>query len=322
MTPIKLSICIPTYNREKYLRQLLESIARQPLNGVEVVVSDNASTDGTQNLLKEFSGKLEKLVTYRWDINAGADRNYLKVVELAQGNYCWLMGSDDIVQEGAIEKVLEILKVDPDIVMTARNITSINLDFVETENFLATNNRVKKYDFSRRQELLNYMSDCRSLGGLFSYLSSIIVKRTAWQSKKFDDSFIGSAYSHVYVLMKIVLSGAKLYSTPEPLVSFRGGNDSFKTNLLARGLLDLRGYSRLADALIEDLTIKKAFLNVMQCQHKFLSIVKMFGSCKDKELSIEYQNLAPIFGISRWKVVVAILLQPLSNIAYQFKYRK
>lgn len=318
---IKLSICIPTYNRAKYLRQLLESISRQSLDEVEVVVSDNASSDDTQQLLREYAGKITHLVTHRWEQNAGADRNYLKVIELANGEYCWLMGSDDIVPDGSIARILSILETNPDLVITGRNISSIDLAPIGTESFLDASVQSRRYDFSKREELLDYLRACRSLGGVFSYLSSIVVRRSAWQAVRFDEAFIGSAYSHVFVLMKIALNGAKLHFTPESLVTFRGGNDSFKTNLLARGLLDLRGYLRLADALIEDREIKTAFLQIMRHQHKFVPIIKMFGSCLDKELSAEYRKLAPRFGLPAWQVAAAVLLQPLSNLAYRIKYR-
>lgn len=317
----KLSICIPTYNRAKYLRQLLDSIARQPLEGVEVVVSDNASSDDTEQLLQEYSEKIGRLVVHRWDKNAGADRNYLKVVELASGEYCWLMGSDDIVPEGAIAKVISLLTVNPDIAIIGRNICSIDLVPMGTESFLMESVRATQFDFSHHHELLEYLHACRSLGGVFSYLSAIIVRRSAWQSVHFDASFIGTAYSHVYVLMKIVLNGARLYYTPGPLVTFRGGNDSFKTNLLARGLLDLRGYTKLADALIENPEVKEAFLRVMRHQHSLVSIIKMYGSCLDRRLGDEYKVLAARFELPRWKVVLARALQPFANIAYWIKHR-
>ena len=318
---VKLSICIPTYNREKYLRQLLDSIARQPLDDVEVVVSDNASPDDTEQVLREFSRKINRLVVHRWDKNVGADRNYLKVVELASGEYCWFMGSDDIIPDGSIAKIILLLTISPDIAIIGRNICSIDLVPMGTETFLEERISAREFDFLRHQEFLEYLNACRSLGGVFSYLSAIIVRRRAWQSVRFDESFIGTAYSHVYVLMKISLNGAKLCYTPEPLVTFRGGNDSFKTNLLVRGLLDLRGYTKLADALIEDQEIKKGFLHTMQRQHDFISIIKMFGSCLDKELATEYKQLAIRFEIPSWKLRLAQALQPFSNIAYRIKYR-
>jgi abequosyltransferase len=56
-----LSICIPTYNREKYLRRLLDSIVFQKefidTNDVEIVIADNASTDSTEELVNEYTKK-------------------------------------------------------------------------------------------------------------------------------------------------------------------------------------------------------------------------------------------------------------------------
>ena len=318
---VKLTICIPTYNRAKYLRQLLDSIARQPLDDVEVIVSDNASDDGTEQVLQAFSQKISRLITHRWDKNVGADRNYMKVADLASGEYCWLMGSDDIIPDGSIAQIIALLTTNPDIAIIGRNICTIDLAPMGSESFLEARVSAREFDFSSHQELLEYLHACRSLGGVFSYLSAIIVRRSTWQSVHFDESFIGTAYSHVYVLMKIALNGAKISYTPGPLVTFRGGNDSFKTNLLARGLLDLRGYVKIADALIENQEVKEAFLNIMRHQHTLISIIKMFGSCLDKTLSAEYKLLTVRFGIPRWKVALAGALRPFANIAYRIKYR-
>lgn len=106
-----LSICIPTYNRISYLRELLGGLLLQirdlPTDQVEVLVSDNASTDGTAESLKTFSSP-----NLRWwtnQQNIGGDRNFLKLIRESNGDYIWLIGDDDIVPEGAVLKVLRLL---------------------------------------------------------------------------------------------------------------------------------------------------------------------------------------------------------------------
>lgn len=106
-----LSICIPTYNRISYLRELLDGLLSQirdlPKDQVEVLVSDNASTDGTAESLKAL-----KSPSIRWwtnPQNIGGDRNFLKLIRESNGDYIWLIGDDDIVPEGAVLKVLRLL---------------------------------------------------------------------------------------------------------------------------------------------------------------------------------------------------------------------
>ena len=103
-----LSICIPTYNRVRYLRELLPSILNQAdTESVEVVVSDNSSSDNTAEYLRSINHP-----SLRWwtnDANIGGDRNFLKCVAEARGEYVWLFGDDDLMPEGSVSRVLDFL---------------------------------------------------------------------------------------------------------------------------------------------------------------------------------------------------------------------
>ena len=106
---MRLSICIPTYNRIRFLKELLPSVLGQiDMDGVELVVSDNASTDGTGDYLRTLNHPC-----LRWwtnDSNIGGDRNFLKCVSEAQGEYVWLFGDDDVMLNGAIGRVVDFLQ--------------------------------------------------------------------------------------------------------------------------------------------------------------------------------------------------------------------
>jgi len=109
MKSIMLSICIPTYNRVRYLKELLSAVlAQADTDGVEIVVSDNASTDGTAKYLRTI-----KHPGLRWwtnEENIGGDRNFLKCVAEAKGEYVWLFGDDDIMPAGAVKRVTDFLR--------------------------------------------------------------------------------------------------------------------------------------------------------------------------------------------------------------------
>jgi glycosyltransferase involved in cell wall biosynthesis len=107
-----LSICIPTFNRDEFLAQMLESLA-SALSGVpeetyELVISDNASTDSTQNVIGSFSKKV-RVNHYRHASNLGGMRNLLSLPSLAKGKYIWLLGDDDLVAKSAITNILTVL---------------------------------------------------------------------------------------------------------------------------------------------------------------------------------------------------------------------
>ncbi|OYW05640.1 MAG: hypothetical protein B7X11_01765 [Acidobacteria bacterium 37-65-4] len=107
-----LTIAVPTYNRAKFLRRLLELLASEMKgleNEVELLVSDNASTDETEAVCREMGGKLA-LQYHRQERNVGFDHNALWIVENAKGEYLWMFGDDDLLVEGSIGRMLAFLK--------------------------------------------------------------------------------------------------------------------------------------------------------------------------------------------------------------------
>lgn len=119
MEPILLSICIPTYNRSGYLKRALESIKIQLeynpflMESVEVVVSDNCSTDDTTQTVEVYRSSIKNLTYVRSEKNVGFDMNIFSVVKNAHGTYCWYLGDDDVIVNGAIEFISSKLKDHP-----------------------------------------------------------------------------------------------------------------------------------------------------------------------------------------------------------------
>ena len=110
---IQLSICIPTYNRLQFLKQSLVAITSQVNDNnsskVEIIISDNSSTDGTKAYLESFIAKNSSISIkyFRQDSNVGADSNFLKTFELSRGEFVYLVSDDDILLPGAIDKLID-----------------------------------------------------------------------------------------------------------------------------------------------------------------------------------------------------------------------
>lgn len=308
MSDIKLSFCIPTYNRANYIRQTLTSISDQIIEGgwtdnIEICVSDNASTDNTDDVIHNFIEEYPsvRLVYSKNNENIGADRNYLRVVELATGDYCWLMGSDDTINSGAVSCIISELCFEFDILLCNRINCDINLVPIKSQLWLSSNTRDRKFNFKYIDELREYLHRACSIGALFSYLSSIIVKRSAWKSIKCDDSFIGTAYVHVYILLSQMMSGATLKYITAPLVLCRGENDSFASEgIVKRMLLDLYGYKKLA-LIIEDQDVRLDFLKVMTRHHPWSRWFKIRITTSDSEWA-NIKVLLLEYGFEPWKI--------------------
>jgi|GEM_PF-1595265 len=107
-----LSICIPTYNRAKLLVQTLDCLLAQTSckPEIECVISDNASTDDTAEVVAGFAARYNNVRYFRNETNIGADRNAMHCLQLAGGEYVWFCSDDDIPLNGIVDKIVDILK--------------------------------------------------------------------------------------------------------------------------------------------------------------------------------------------------------------------
>lgn len=103
MTDIKVSVIIPVYNVEKYLRQNLASIANQTLKEIEVICVDDGSTDSSFEIVKEYAEKDPRFIAVSQENGgAGAARN--NGLRRARGKYLSFLDSDDFFDEKMLEE--------------------------------------------------------------------------------------------------------------------------------------------------------------------------------------------------------------------------
>ena len=109
---MKISICIPQYNRIQFLLKSLRQIEMQEYPNIEIVISDDGSTDDTVSEIKKLQQDYKYPVLFhKNEVNLGYDRNYRKCVELATGDYCIVIGNDDSINEtGSIAFLVNFLK--------------------------------------------------------------------------------------------------------------------------------------------------------------------------------------------------------------------
>lgn len=110
-----LSICIPTYNRARLLRQILSVLGGQiktaDVDSVVIYISDNGSTDATPQAVEEFQKQTGLKVVYsRNPTNLGISKNLLKVMDMGKGRFVWTLGDDEIVAENAVPNLVKVLR--------------------------------------------------------------------------------------------------------------------------------------------------------------------------------------------------------------------
>lgn len=291
-TPV-LTICIPTYNRCQELENLLLSIVRQidetKFHRIEIAVSDNASTDDTDQMISSLKNKYPniRLEYYRNSSNLGADMNYLKAVEIAHGEYAWLMGSDDELNDQAIEKALFSIESKDTIYICGRDtfLGNFNSPKIRTQFFFKDYYVSHGYTFKFKdsEDWDRYFSSCTGLGATMSYLSGIILRKEEWDKITIDPSYIGTAYIHVFILFSMLLQSndSSLKVLPYSLVKTRFGNDSFATSAYRRIMIDLKGYEKLS-TLFNDETVRQSLYDVVRKEDPVVNVQAVLKANKEQ----------------------------------------
>jgi abequosyltransferase len=311
MSDYKLSICIPTFNRAEYINELLKSIVCQDLQGVEVVVSDNASTDNTCDVLALYAKKYANIKYSLSETNLGADLNYFRAVEMASGEYCWIIGSDDCLDAGAIKFVLNVLSTNKDIYLQDRVQHNIKMEFPKRETWWKKEVSAE-WDFSKDRPS-DYFSQCISLGGVFSYLSSIVFRHDKWDSHIAPEKYYSTAYSHVYTLLSILKDRGTLTLLQGSGVLNRGGNDSFLDGgACQRRLIDFEGYKMLS----EDLELT-GLEEVLRCEHNVKTSSALFLGCLPFKSACAYMKRA---GFNDYEIWLSFILSFIRRLLSLFKH--
>jgi len=123
MTPAitRLSIGVPVYNGEQFLEKSLDSLLAQTLEDFELIISDNGSTDRTEEICRTYAAKDQRIRYYRSEENYGAAWNYNRCFELSVGKYFKWACHDDLCAPEYVERCIEILEAKPSVVLCYAN---------------------------------------------------------------------------------------------------------------------------------------------------------------------------------------------------------
>lgn len=120
----KVSVCVVTYNQEKYIGQCLQSLVDQQTDfPFEIIVGDDCSTDGTREIVEEFRQKYPKLIrTVFRETNIGAVANLVDVYKRASGKYIAHMDGDDFASPNKIQQQVEALESNKDCTICSHDV--------------------------------------------------------------------------------------------------------------------------------------------------------------------------------------------------------
>jgi abequosyltransferase len=245
---MRLSICIPTYNFGAFIGETLQSILPQLQEGVEVVVLDGGSTDDTTAVVESLQRDCAALRYERRTERGGIDRDMARVVDMAEGEYCWIFCADDVMKPGAIRQMLENLNSGCDVYLCGMTLCTLDMKLL-AEHRVSKIKVESQFDLSLDHDRRFYFGQALTTTAFFSFASSLTFKKSRWDEIGLDEEFVGSLWAHVARFFQMIPSGLRLHYLPESYLSKRTENDSFADKgLVHRYSIAIDGYHRLADA--------------------------------------------------------------------------
>jgi glycosyltransferase involved in cell wall biosynthesis len=131
----KVSILIPTYNRENYIGPCIESAQNQTYDNIEIIIVDNKSSDKTKEICTKYAAADPRILFFQNSENIGPVRNWKKCAENASGVYCKILFSDDLLMPDCISTMV-----------SAFNSAEISLVYSSVECGLEESKTTKIYD--------------------------------------------------------------------------------------------------------------------------------------------------------------------------------
>lgn len=113
----KISIIVPVYNSEKYLRKCLDSLINQTFKDIEIIMINDGSTDNSEKIIKEYQKKDKRIVLFNKK-NGGQSSARNLGLSRAKGKYISFIDSDDYIQPNLCEKLYGVISAGYDIVVT------------------------------------------------------------------------------------------------------------------------------------------------------------------------------------------------------------
>jgi glycosyltransferase involved in cell wall biosynthesis len=204
---MKISICIPQYNRIHYLLKSLAIIEKQTYADIEIAISDDCSTDETETEIKKLATHYKYPIIFdRNEKNMGYDRNYRKCIEIATGDYAFVIGNDDsIIGDDSIEFLANFIE--------SNNFPDIGYCNMTEERTGGTiiKRAVHNTTLGSGAEVALKNYSC------FSFVGGLVYKRATFlanNTAKYDGSIFAQMYLGVYMIAK----GATLFSIERPMV--------------------------------------------------------------------------------------------------------
>ena len=205
----RVSIGLPVYNGENFLEAALVSLLNQTYEDFELIISDNASSDRTEDICRSYASKDKRIKYFRNDTNRGAIFNYNQVFELSSGEYFKWAAHDDVVADRFLEKAVSVLDRDPAVVICLSKVKFIDDRGAILERY---NYRSRGLSIRASERFCDLVISTHIVTEIFGLIRTSVLKRVGPQG-----GYVGSDR---VMLGELALMG-QFYEIPEYLFFHR-----------------------------------------------------------------------------------------------------
>ena len=253
MKTLGVSIGLPVRNGGDYLRIALDSLLAQNYEDFELIISDNASDDGTPSVCLEYARRDARIRCLRLDTNVGAAANFNRVFRLSRAKYFMWAAHDDRWHPSYVRQCREALEEDPNVVLCASNIRFIDeggveLDDATYRSLISTYNRLDTRSMGlvgRVKELSNEIN--------WYAIYGLIRADSLRQTRLFRDAYGSDAL----LLLELLLRGETMILS-DTLFDYR-----LIRKAPERQLEDISGVSSRSEILKPYTSVAKGLLDVI-----------------------------------------------------------
>lgn len=222
----QVDILLATYNGEKYLKELIDSILNQTYKNIKLIISDDCSQDNTRKILEEYEKQDERVAVYYQPQNLGYVKNFEFLLKQVKSNLYMLADQDDVWLPEKIEKSVETLKrenadlVFGDLEVVDKDLKTIYPSF---NDFMLLSRKIKKYIKSYK---LNYLYNCVT--------GCTVIAKSKFISKLLPIPANSKYFIHDHWLGIMMSIYGKVAYMPEKYIKYRQhGNNQVGTNKIS-----------------------------------------------------------------------------------------
>lgn len=231
--PPKLSVAITTYNHKGFIAECLESVLNQTFQDIEIIVADDASTDGTQDIVREFAKKDERIIPIYNSVNFGLSINQNNALKLVRGEYITCFAGDDVMLPELLEKQVSFLDTNPDYVLCMCDVEAFDSGTGQTLHTVGSRYRFPK-NFEEQLFFTNWFFYKKTVKGT----STSTVRRSYYLSTEYDNFDI--RFPHWNEVLKGIDNFAaepngKIHTLPEVLARYRRHSGNMSSDFSYNG---------------------------------------------------------------------------------------